>query len=222
MQHVTRRFELLSQQETALLPSSRKDVLELARDAFPQDDSSLQWSPIGSGKTAEPAKTLEDLFQRLVMRYDERRETSRDDQDVWGAFSKSLQDRHILERLSEKRIVGAVDEVRFAHAWKNGVWHCLEPLSFDLVEPESIKNKARRFVGQMQLVSDATEAFKVYLLLGEPSHAEAVRAFEAARKMLDRLPIEHLIFTEAQADELSALVAAEIDEHDRARGGLAS
>ena len=211
-----RQVEVLAAQEAGLLSVSTMDILDIARMVVPQDDSSLQWSPVGSGKTSDPAKTLEDLFRKLVMQYDERHEPNhRDDQDVWNVFSRSLESRHVLERLGEKRITGAVDEVRFSHAWKNGVWHCLEPLSFDLVEPESIKNKARRFIGQIQLVSDTLEPFKVYLLLGEPIHKEARAAYDSARKMLDRLPVDHSIFTEADADEVSKIVAAEMDEHDR-------
>ncbi|MFM9971325.1 MAG: hypothetical protein ACKVQK_23325, partial [Burkholderiales bacterium] len=79
------------------------------------------------------------------------------------------------------------------------------------------KDKARRLVGQMQLVEDASERFKLYLLIGKPTHIEAEDAFLSARRMLDRLRVDHEIFTEDQAAEVSEKIAAEIADHDRAR-----
>ena len=222
MHHIANAFETFAAQEAGLLTANAATVSNFASRAFPTDDSSLQWSPAGSGKTSNPAETLEQLFQRFVMRYEEKHERSRNDHDVWSVFSRELAKRQILDRLQEKRIVGSVDEVHFQYSWKNGVWHCLEPLSFDLVDPESIKDKARKFFCQIQLANDASEKFKLYLLLGVPRHSEVADAYTSARRMLDRLPVEHEIFTEEQAAEVSERVAAEIAEHDREFKGAAT
>lgn len=57
------------------------DARELARSVLPEDDSSLQWSEMGGGVSADLEKTLESLFQRLVMKYDSKQERdSRDDE----------------------------------------------------------------------------------------------------------------------------------------------
>ncbi len=218
MQHVGRQFEKFGEEESGLISMNARTVMEFAHRAFPADDSSLQWSPVGSGKTANPATTLDELFQRFVMRYDEKHDRSRNDQDVWGVFSKALAKRQVLDRLEEKKFVGSVDEVNFEHSWKNGVWHCLEPLSFDLLEPESIRDKARKFYGQIQLVNDASESFKLYLLVGEPTHKDVEEAYLAARRILEKLPVECEIFTEEQADAVSAKVADEMVHHDTDTG----
>ena len=60
------------------------NVLEFAHAILPRDDSSLQWSPAGSGRTDDAAVALERLFERMVSRYDERPPTPvRNDEDVW-------------------------------------------------------------------------------------------------------------------------------------------
>lgn len=218
MQHVSRQFEHFAEEEAGLISMNAKSVMDFAHRAFPADDSSLQWAPAGSGMTNNPRATLEELFQRFVMRYDEKHERSRNDQDVWSVFSKELAKRQVLDRLKEKRIVGTVDEVSFKHSWKNGVWHCLEPMSFDLLEPESIRDKARKFFGQIQLVSDAREDFKLYLLLGKPHHTEVHDAYLGALRILEKLPVAHEIFTEEQADEVSTKVAAEMVQHETNTG----
>ena len=46
------------------------DARCLARRVLPDDDSSLQWSPVGRGMTANVPKTLERLFARYVTQHD--------------------------------------------------------------------------------------------------------------------------------------------------------
>jgi hypothetical protein len=46
---------------------------------------------------------------------------------------------------SGREIVADADTKTFSKAWKNGVWHCLEPVSFDLVDGSSIHAKAHRY-----------------------------------------------------------------------------
>ena len=63
------------------LPAS---VMDLAQSVLPRDDSSLQWSPPGSGLSDDPSRTLEALFDRLVSSYDERpAKERRTDEEVW-------------------------------------------------------------------------------------------------------------------------------------------
>ncbi|MBE0543665.1 MAG: DUF3037 domain-containing protein [Verrucomicrobia bacterium] len=51
---------------------------EMVKQILPPDDSSLQWSEQGGGFSDEPAKKLDELYQRLVERYraGSERETS--------------------------------------------------------------------------------------------------------------------------------------------------
>src|SRR3546814_11991735 len=46
-------------------------VMDYARSIVPADDSSLQWSPVGSGITDDAQKTLNALFLRMVTQYDD-------------------------------------------------------------------------------------------------------------------------------------------------------
>jgi hypothetical protein len=74
-----------------LLHTSASTVLEIAQSVLPSDDSSLQWSPVGSGRTDNPSQALEKLFNRMVMRYEEKSELpDRLDEDVWRHYSHRL------------------------------------------------------------------------------------------------------------------------------------
>ncbi len=218
MRFIQSRFEELGDKFRNELPldGTPKTALDLARAILPADDSSLQWSPAGSGLTEDPSKTLEALFDRLVMRYDERPQAERrTDEEVWRKYKRSLETRRVLKHLQPKKIVVQDDEVEFQYAWKNGLWHCLEPLSFDLSSTDSIKRKAHEWLGQIQSVKDASEPFKLYLLLGEPQQRELKRAFDNAVSILQKVPVENEIVREDRAAEFSERFAREIEAEER-------
>ena len=138
----------------------------------------------------------------------------RTDEEVWREFSKSLQSRHVLSHFREKEIVADADTKTFSKAWKNGVWHCLEPISFDLVDGSSIHEKAHRYLGQFTALRETEEQFKVYLLIGEPRHNDVQSHYARAMRILEKIPVPNEIFTEAQMEEFAARIASEIQSHD--------
>ena len=191
-------------------------VTDVAHAVLPPDDSSLQWSPPGSGLSENLSQTLETLYDRLVTRYDERpQQERRSDDEVWRKYRRSLESRHVLQHLVPKKITVQDDEVEFQHAWKNGVWHCLEPVSFDLSSADSIREKAHKWLGQLLSVRDAKEHFKVYLLLGEPQQQALRPAFDKAISILRRLPVESEVVREERAGEFSEQFAREIEAHEK-------
>ena len=56
--------------ETSTLLSSEADAAAIAKRALPMDNSSLQWSPQGSGLSSDIDKTFERLYERYVSRYE--------------------------------------------------------------------------------------------------------------------------------------------------------
>ena len=215
MRYVQARFEELGERLTSELPfMEKKSVLDLAQTILPRDDSSLQWSPAGSGTTDDPSQTLEQLFERMVRRYDERLQSGHQtDDDVWRHFKRSLEERRLLSHFVPKKISVQDDEVEFQYAWKNGIWHCLEPISFDLSASESIKEKAHRWLGQMTSVQEASGNLKVYLLVGRPRNDELRAAYENALHILRKMPVKNEIFSEEQASDLASSIAQEMERH---------
>ena len=180
-----------------------------------KDDSSLQWSPAGSGRTDDPAQALEKLFNRMVMRYEERQAAgTRSDDDVWRHFKRDLEERKALQHFQPKTIAVQDDEVEFQHSWKNGKWHCLEPVSFDLAAADSIKDKAHRWLGQLASVQDAADSFKVYLLVASPPQESLQPAFHSAMSILQKIPGDKEIVLEQDALDLAARIAGEVAEHE--------
>src|SRR5262249_42193636 len=72
------------------LLSSLKDARSVGLCALSNDDSSFVWGPLGAGVAVNLPQTLDKLFQRFVLRYDEQQRPHRDDAAVWRPVRESL------------------------------------------------------------------------------------------------------------------------------------
>lgn len=188
----------------------------VALQALPLDDSSLQWSPCGTGLTCNPEETLERLYERFVSRYDTHSRTRRTDDDVWRPVRQKLEERNLAQRLHEKSIRGRLDDIVFKHAWKNGQWHVYEPLSFDLADADGIKSKAREWLGHLSAVmaGGEVEKFQPHFIVGAPTNPTLDAAYRAAIAILESAPNDPKVFEEAQVDSLVAQIEDEVRAHD--------
>jgi len=218
MRHVSHEFERLQKELADQLPlrPTTGGVMAYAHSVLGADDSSLQWSPMGAGLTVDPGQTLEQLYERFVTAHEPRSQTHRrQDEDIWKQFSRELEQRQVLKHFVKKTIAVEDDQLEFKHAWKNGVWHCLAPVSFDLASADSIRDKAHRWLGQLTSVAQARNDFKLYFLVGGPAQAELHAAFQSALSILRKSPIEKEVVSETLAGELCERLAAEVQAHEQ-------
>ena len=188
---------------------------EIVRQVLPPDDSSLQWSEQGGGFTDDLAKTLDELFKRFVERYVAGAEqVSRSDEEIAKPFKAKLGRK--AEKLAEKTIETKDYQYDFRFAWKNNVWHLYEPVSFDLVDPGSIREKANKWLGRGVALHEAKEKFKIHFLLGEPRQVETKKAFENAIHLLSKIPGQKELVRENEMESFAEHVAEEIESHDPA------
>ncbi len=182
------RTEELNSTTSEMLDRDLLSADAIAKSLLPTDDSALQWSAPGGGITDDPAQTVRELFERLVARHLKAHPpTRRDDADVWKPFERELRRRDVLQRLSEK--VLAVGELRhrFENAWQppGGYLRLFQPLSFDLLQPSDIVEKAVRWSALIRQLRKADSEFLIYLLLGRPSgEGHSRRAFQQAHETL--------------------------------------
>jgi len=188
-------------------------LTEIVRQVLPPDDSSLQWSEQGGGFTEDLAKTMDELFKRLVVRYVAGAEqVSRTDEEIAKPFKTRL--GRTAEKLAEKKIETKDYQYDFRFAWKNEIWHLYEPVSFDLVDPGSIREKANKWLGRGHALHDAREKFKIHFLLGEPRQDETKKAFENALHLLSKIPGHKQLVREDELEQFTEHVAEEIGSHD--------
>ena len=188
--------------------------MEIALSVLPKDDSSLQWSEPNGGITENAAATLDQLYTRLVERYEQRSQLpSRDDDDVWRLYRKPLENKQVLSRLQPKRIVGKDYDHEFEHAWKNGVWNVFQPLSMDLLNAEAILDKANRWLGRSTNLKESNEPFRIVMLIGEPRIDRLRPAYAKALNILHKMPVDAELVTEQEAEKFSEDLAKEMEIH---------
>ncbi len=186
---------------------------ELIHSVLKADDSSLQWSSPGSGLSKDLPSTLLTLYQRFVTKYDtDLPHERRKDEDIWRQFKSELERRNVIAHLEEKVIEVADDSVKFEHAWKNGSWHCYEPISFDLANDSSIRDKAHKWLGQISSIQNSKEDFNVYFLVGKPESEKLQNAYKKALSILSKAPASKVI-EEENAKAFSEDVATKIAKH---------
>jgi hypothetical protein len=206
----------------AHLPSAlpfepRAAIEDLLAKVLPPDDSSIQFSHAGVGLSSDLEETLAQLFERYVDRYNASAEPVRRDEDVWrGTFKGPLERRHVTAYLSPKQIIAPDYGYEFQHAWKNGIWHLYEPVSFDLVDDGSIIEKANRWVGRATNLIESSDKFEIHLLLGEPSDRRLQSTFVKARNILNKMPGKKQLVRESEAEAFADEFEREIKQHEKA------
>jgi hypothetical protein len=193
---------------------SEKTAGDYGRIALPLDDSSLQWSPVGAGLTFDPHKTFDQLYLRLITRYDRPSEHRKSDDDVWRPVEARMKEQGIAVDLAPKFIQGRTDAVEFSHAWRNGSWHAYEPLSFDLADADNIKNKARRWLGHLSAVKEgATEDVQVSFIVGRPRMQSLIPAYKSAVEILRQVPFQNRVVEEEELEEFVLELEDEVKQH---------
>ena len=216
MRYLANRFEEMSEElRDALEQTALTGLGELVRRVLPPDDSSLQWSEAGGGLAEDAEETLRNLYNRLVERYVRESELpSRTDDEIGRPFKATLEKRHLAQKVRQKRIEARDYQYDFQFGWQNSVWHVYEPVSFDLMNPGSIVEKANTWLGRGTALQDSPEKFKIHFLLGEPKQPANKKAFEHAQHLLKKIPGHPQLVRENQLAEFAEEVAEEISRHE--------
>ena len=188
--------------ETGWLFSSEK-LGDLLKFYLPEDDSAYQFGVMRSGITDDLEMELQRLFTRYVTKYIKpENNEGRDDDAIWNAFKQKFPQKKLLSKLTEHTVrVPDYDRV-FKNAWKNERWHFAEPLSLDLQDSKSILDKAHRWLGRLETLSESKEDFKVHFLIGLPSHDRLLATAKKAEHILSKAGKSVAIVQENEAMQL--------------------
>ncbi|HEY3304895.1 MAG TPA: DUF3037 domain-containing protein [Candidatus Binatia bacterium] len=210
------RIEGVGQRLKSELPFKNppKNIEDVLAQVLPPDDSAIQFSSAGGGFTNDPGKTLAELYHRYVEHYvGKPTRPSRDDEEVWKVFKTPLEKRQVIKHLRPKRIVAPNYDYEFTRARKNEVWHAYEPVSFDLVEASSIKDKANNWLGRVTTLAESKDKFRLHLLLGGPRESHLQRAYVQAKNILHKMPAKPEFIEEDEAEEFADELKKEIEKH---------
>ena len=153
---------------------SYKSIQEILNSILPIGDSSLQFTQPQGGLTGNPDETFIDRFQRLVEFYFEEdpRPGKKDEKHIWGDYSKYLRKTNVIRHITKRTVSTPNENFEFEYTWKNGKVSIIEPLSFDLVESGTIKNKAHRILGRNFLINNSKDVSHLYYLISAPQSSD--------------------------------------------------
>jgi hypothetical protein len=189
-------------------------AVDIAKTVLTLDDSSLQWSLAGGGVSENLDETLSSLFERMVTRHEQANPVvRREDEDVWKPFEHEFRARHVLHRMQEKILVVGELKHRFRTVWQpaDSFLRIYQPLSFDLLEPSGIVEKAVKWGALIRQLRKADEDFEINLLLGKPPEQSDWPAFAQAKDVLDEeVQGRKNLVPEEKAPEFAKAVAEEM------------
>ncbi len=198
-----------------------KSILELTKSILPFDDSSYQFSSEGFGSTNDLEKTFQDLYEKYVEKYYLERQWKhkRHDGDIWKTFKKPLEEIALIKKLESVKVESDDSEYEFPHVAFNGGPHIFQPISLDLSDRKHIFEKAHLWFGVSVDLLDADrnkkapKNLKLHLMLGAPSDTALKDEFESARKLLDKVPCDHEIIMEEEAEKFARRVKKDFEKH---------
>lgn len=149
-----------------------KSIDEITSKVLPKDDSSLQCSGTIKGLSLDFKKTFNQLFERYITRYEKNQvKESRTDEEAWShVYKKYFDEFGITKKLSKKKIKTENDTFEFDLTFKNGSLHLYNPVSFDLVDHDSIRQKAYNWKGKLAEIETANEKVDIHMLLLYPEN----------------------------------------------------
>lgn len=176
------------------------NIEDISRRIVGPGDGCFVWGAVGSGAAVDLSATLDRLHQRFVERHDVHKLRRRTDDDVWRPVRQMLEQRHIAHLLEPKVIQSSVERVEFAHSWKNGKYHCHQPIAFDYAKGDHILDKARLWAGTLHFLADSEDEFQIYFLLGAPQDQRLYKEYDMARRMLEKCPQQPEIYEDKNLD----------------------
>lgn len=193
-----------------------KNINEITESILPKDDSALECSEVFYGIDIDFDIALTDLYERLINKYyPEPDDETHDDKYVWkNVYKKYFDKYHITKNLKSHSIQTSHDTIQFDKAWKNGMWHCYQALSFDLKHVDTIKNKVYKWSGILNELDNANEEVFIHFLTVSPSHHKQVQQFiDDTFLQRDSKSIKVSIIKETEAEQFAEAVNKEMLFH---------
>lgn len=183
--------------ETPLLSGDRS-LTEWLGTLLPDVGGSLTFTTPRHGLAEKLGDEVALLFDRMVesQKAQSEEEPRRNDAHVWRCYERALSPE-VSNALRSKSFTTNTVKVDFEHAIKNGAWHVIQPISMDYQQAESMQRKASQWAGTAMGLAGARDLGTLFFLLGEPTAHR--HAYDRAKALLDRVPVQHEIIEERDA-----------------------
>ena len=193
-----------------------ENLSNITKLILPQDDSALVLTEVRLAVDVDLEAATNDLYHHLVDKYYRiADEHSLTDEDVWRKKYKAYFDKYgVSSRLVPHQIITQNDSFEFDRAWKNEIWHCLEPVSFDFQSSDDIKKKVYRWSGILKEMNSVKEKMHLVLLTSLSNEHQEMSDFivRSLEQESEFLYID--VVAESGAERLARLMKQQMQAHD--------
>lgn len=193
-------------------PSGSSNLFERLGDAesifhatWPGRPDQYVSGPQVYGSTSNLVEALDFHFDLLVTRnsptIDDR--DSREDYEVWGDVVPTLRSHGISHYWTHKTVETPDGPLHFDHTYQRELLHVLQPVSFDLLERESMLRKAHTWFGRGDTMRRSGKFGTLILILGRPANPDLLEEYDQCRSVLHRIAMSPEIYEEFEIDLLA-------------------
>lgn len=209
-------FSIAKQLSELFKPSA--DLKSITSDILPNDNSALQLSDVKLALDIDLDAALNDLYKDIVEKYIVLQHNSNtlSDDDVWKKRYKDYFDKYnVSERLTKHEVSTTNDIFSFEKAWKNEIWHCYQPISFELQNQESIKDKVYKWVGRIQEINKAKEKIHLTFLSSISENHKSLKKFIFNHLDYDTEQLQIDVVLDVDAEKTAKHIKEMMVEHDQ-------
>jgi len=188
------------------------EIKSVTKMVFPDDDSAVIFSPVLTGIDISLESAFEDLYDRLINQHNQDQDKYLTDKEVWQKHYKSYFDQYEYKsQITTKTVKTAGDELNFDFAVKNGKWNYLEPVTFDLSNPNNVKDKVYKWMGKLNELDSSAEEFNIYLLSVMPEDKKLKKFIKERISKVEADNFEVSILEPKDASKFAAQLKKEIE-----------
>ncbi len=192
-----------------------EDAGSVMQSIWRDQGGSYQFGEPLPGRSRDINQTLQDVFFRMVeSRYHKTKTEHRSDDDLWqSVYRAPLRQTRAAEALQPHTITTDAIKLTCNHTFKNGRIHIVQPLTLDYVREDAIGGKAAKWLGNATALKDNDEIGTIYLLLGRPQNDQYLAAYERAKHLLGKMPLDFQMVEEEEAETFARDLATFMMEH---------
>jgi len=200
-------YELQRKEGLSAVRGAPNDLGTILRSVLPEDSTTFQWGAIYGGIVENVEDRFRSLFDEFIVRHEKQSvRENREEYQIWSDFEKRLKTRALSGAVQPRKIETEDYHYEFKGSFTNGTLNVLEPISFDLIDPTSIVEKANTWVGRLTTLH-RSQVFVFNGILAAPALKSRLQEFDRATRMLRSLEtVNHLIVEGEEGGEVEALL----------------
>ena len=180
------------------LPRDFQGILERV---LRTDATALRWSPIMGGVVPDPEVRADELFEELIRRHEApAHHRGRTEEQIWSDVDRTLEESGLGDEIERHvRVSGSRYEYTFHAGWMNGKRQVMQPISFDLMDADTIVEKANTWSGRLYNLSKGNpKAFEFTAVVAPPSRTDLRKGYSRALGILEEAPAVREIVSEGR------------------------